>query len=57
MTGQLLALWECDSMRTRGKVFNAFATSAGGRKVGARLRSAGSPLSITWSGLYRDLQM
>jgi hypothetical protein len=57
MTGQLLAVWECDSMRTRGQVLHAFAASAGGRQVGSRLRSAGSPLSITWSGLYRDLQI
>jgi hypothetical protein len=57
MTGQLLGLWECDSMRTRGKVLKAFASSPAGRAVGARFRSGGSPMSITWSGLYRDLRI
>jgi hypothetical protein len=57
LTGQLLGCWECDSMRTRGKVLKAFGSSPAGQEVGARFRASDSPMSLTWSGLYRDLNL
>jgi len=54
-TGELLACWEADSMRTRGKVLDAFASRPAGRELALRMRSAEAPMSLVWSGLFRDL--
>jgi hypothetical protein len=56
-TAQLLACWEADSMRTRGKVLDAFGASSAGSELALRMRSADAPMSVVWSGLYRDLQL
>jgi hypothetical protein len=55
-TGELLACWEADSMRTRGRVLDAFGSSPAGRELAVRMRSADAPMSVVWSGLFRDLQ-
>jgi hypothetical protein len=56
-TGELLARWEFDSMRSRGKALDAWASDADGQALAARVRAQDSPISITWSGLYRDVHM
>jgi len=56
-TGELMARWECDSMRTRGKILDALTESPDGRELMTKLRDADSPVSITWGGLYRNLHM
>jgi hypothetical protein len=54
-TGELMARWEFDSMRGHGKALDAWASDSGGQLLAAQLRAEGSPITITWSGLYRDL--
>jgi hypothetical protein len=56
-TGEVLATWECGSMRARGVVHNAFLTTPEGQAIGARMASADSPASIIWGGVFRDLQL
>jgi hypothetical protein len=56
-TGELMARWEFDSMRSRGKAFDAWASDPEGQALAARVRAQDSPLSITWAGLYRDVHM
>ena len=56
-TGELLATWECGSMRARGVVHEAFLSTPEGQLIGARMASADSPVSIIWGGVYRDLQI
>jgi hypothetical protein len=56
-TGELLARWEFDSMRSRGKALDAWASDPDGQVLAARVRAQDSPMSITWSGLYRDVHM
>jgi hypothetical protein len=56
-TFELLARWECDSMRTRGKVVDAWTSTPTGRELAARMRAIDGPFTITWGGLYRDEHM
>jgi hypothetical protein len=56
-TGEVLATWECGSMRARGVVHDAFLRTPEGQAIGGRMASAGSPVSIVWGGVYRDLQL
>jgi hypothetical protein len=56
-TGELLARWEYENMRARGKSLDMLVSDPTGQALGARLRGQGSPITVTWSGLYRDLHM
>jgi hypothetical protein len=56
-TGELLTRWEFDSMRSRGKALDAWTSDPEGQARAARLRAKDSPITITWSGLYRDVHM
>jgi hypothetical protein len=56
-TFELLGRWECDSMRTRGKVVDAWTSTPLGRELAARMRADDCPFTITWGGLYRDVHM
>jgi hypothetical protein len=56
-TFELLARWECNSMRTRGKVVDAWTSTSTGRELAARMRAHDCPFTITWGGLYRDVHM
>ncbi len=56
-TGELLSRWEYDSMRSRGKALDGWASDPEGQALAARIRAQDSPVSITWSGLYRDVHM
>jgi hypothetical protein len=56
-TGEVLATWECGSMRARGIVHHAFLTTPEGQDIGALMASADSPVSIIWGGVYRDLRL
>jgi hypothetical protein len=56
-TFELLARWECDDMRTRGKVVDAWTSTSTGRDLAARMRAHDCPFTITWGGLYRDVHM
>lgn len=56
-TGEVLATWECGSMRARGVVHDAFLKTPEGQAIGAQMASADSPASIIWGGVYRDLQL
>jgi len=56
-TGELMFRCEFDSMRSHGKMLDASATSPEGQALTARTRADDSPVSFTWSGLYRDLHM
>jgi hypothetical protein len=56
-TGEVLATWECGTMRARSVVHDAFLTTAEGQALGAHMASADSPASIIWGGVYRDLQL
>jgi hypothetical protein len=56
-TGELLARWEYENMRAHGKSLDIWLSDPTGQALGARLRGQGSPITTTWSGLYRDLHM
>jgi hypothetical protein len=56
-TGELLARWEYENMRAHGKSRDTWLSDPTGQALAARLRGQGSPISVTWSGLYRDLHM
>jgi hypothetical protein len=56
-TGEVLAVWECGSMRARGVVHEAFLKTPEGQAIGAHMASADSPASIIWGGVYRDLPL
>ena len=56
-TGELMVRCEFDSMRSHGKMIDEWATDPDGQALTARIRADDSPMSISWSGLYRDLHM
>jgi hypothetical protein len=55
-TGELLACWECESMRTRGEVLEAFGSSPVGHDLTLQMRSADAPMTFAWAGLYLAVQ-
>jgi hypothetical protein len=54
-SGALLGCWEADSMATRGRVLDAFGSKPEGQALAGIFASAGAPVSLLWSSLYRDL--
>jgi hypothetical protein len=56
-TGEVLATWECGSMRARSVVHDAFLTTPEGQAIGAHMAAAESPATIIWGGVYRQLQL
>jgi hypothetical protein len=56
-TGEVLATWECGSMRARSIVHDAFLRTPEGQAIGARMASAESPVTIIWGGVYRELHL
>jgi hypothetical protein len=56
-TGELMARWEFENMRAYGGTLDAWGTDPDGQSLAARLHGPDAPLTMTWSGLYRDLHM
>jgi hypothetical protein len=56
-TGELMARWEFESMHAYGKALDAWVDEPEGHSLLSWLRGRDAPITLTWSGLYRDLHM
>jgi hypothetical protein len=52
-----MARCELESMRAYGQALDAWASDPDGQALAGWLRGPDAPISLTWSGLYRDLHM
>jgi hypothetical protein len=56
-TGELMARWEFETMPAYGRALDAWGADPEGQSLAAWLRGTDAPITLTWSGLYRDLHM
>jgi hypothetical protein len=56
-TGELMARWEFETMHAYGRALDAWGTDPEAQSLVGWLRGPDAPITLTWSGLYRDLHM